>query len=190
MRAKTILKPLVAAGLMLAGISATQAVPSTIQFINSAGTPTFSESGGVFSLDFSSAALNIVVSHRTGAFTPIPLGTSADWANGFDTTSSGFQMWEIQLSGVNFRLDGSSITLVSPGPGALNLEGEGVVHVNAFNAPATWTLGINTAGGLSVFGASTTTDLPADVGRVPDAGMTLPLLALGVSGLLLIRKKK
>ncbi|HYG25189.1 MAG TPA: hypothetical protein VEH04_20665 [Verrucomicrobiae bacterium] len=184
---KTFVSRLGAAALLAASLTGAYAVPSEIQFVNTGNAPAFS-GGPPYNVDLS--GVNITVSHTTGAFSPIPLGHSADWTTGFSTGDSGFTLWQLIYNGVTFKLDGTSITLVNPGPGTLFLAGDGIVHINAHNAPGQWNLVIDTTGNrVSTFGAATTTDLPENAGRVPDAGMTFTLLAVGMSGLVLIRRR-
>ncbi|HLP75592.1 MAG TPA: hypothetical protein VK327_01630 [Candidatus Paceibacterota bacterium] len=88
---------------------------------------------------------------------------------------------------ISYSFSATSITLVHQDPGFLNVMGTGVAHISGGNtsfedAIGSWT--VTSTGERSIFAFGSAAQVP-----VPDGGMTAALLAAGLGGLGILRRK-
>jgi hypothetical protein len=83
--------------------------------------------------------------------------------------------------GLTYSFDLLSLTF-DRGPDTLTLDGSGTLMIDGYDAtPGSWIMTLNQADGSFSFSSSN--------GAVPDGGMTVIMLGLGLCGIGMIRRK-
>jgi hypothetical protein len=90
-------------------------------------------------------------------------------------------LWSFTYMGLTYSFDLLSLTF-DRGPDTLTLDGSGTLMIDGYDAtPGSWIMTLNQADGSFSFSSSN--------GAVPDGGMTVIMLGLGLCGIGMIRRK-
>jgi len=184
MKLSKILLPIVAVAASVGLLSSAQATPIT-GMLNIGGTATFDTTSlaTAHSATFSDA---IVLGGNSGTFAGFAVGTPVVMASyTFDPSTITNGLWSV--GGFTFNL--LSSTVVSRSATFLSVSGTGIITGPAgFDATqGTWAFTSQNAGGRphDIFSFSANTE----AGAVPDGGMTLALLGVGLMGIAAFRAK-
>src|SRR2546423_42603 len=119
----------------------------------------------------------------TGTYAAVAGSTAVTTTTGFTfnptlTPSPTLNVWSFNSGGVTYSFDLYSISTVSQGAGGgvefLTIIGSGMLHVTGFtDTVGSFIITANSAGGTFSFSSSN--------GSVPDGGLTLALLGLGLT---------
>jgi hypothetical protein len=121
---------------------------------------------------------------NTGVFSSIPIGTAVTMATTytFNPSTATPALWSVG----GFTFDLLSSIVVQRSKNFLSISGRGIISGNGYDAtPAVWAFSTQNAGGNS----HRTFTFSANTEGVPDGGMTVTLLGVGLLGLTAFRAK-
>jgi hypothetical protein len=119
----------------------------------------------------------------TGSFAPILGGTAINMAPfAFNPLFNPTNLWNVNLGGVNYAFDMTSVTFLAQDSLAISLRGAGLAKIDGYDdTVGTWILTANSIGGTFSFSGSSGIPVPEP--------STLILIGAGLLGLVGIRRK-
>jgi VPDSG-CTERM motif len=172
-----------------------QAVPITgsIQFMGSA-TPSGASPGTPVTVHFTNPSWHTIGTTGVYGTLAIPNGTAATFSD-FSFTGDGLSaalsagvspLWTFTLGTTIFSFDLMKLSNGHTEPGSMSFTGTGTAHITGFDDTLA-TIGFQGAGQNFnfQFSSSTTTSR----GNVPETGTTIALLAIGLAGIVMLRRQ-
>jgi len=162
-------------------------INGTIRFAGSA-TATGASPGSPVTIQFTNPWQ---VSLGLGVYSGVTHGTLATFTN-FDFTGDGSSavlsappikpLWSFSFGGNNFSFDLETLLNGHVEAGAMSLSGTGIAHADGFDdTPAVWAVS-GTGSNFAFRMTSATT-------AVPESGATMTLLAIGLGGIVMLRRR-
>lgn len=188
----------IAIGLLGCSVLCEQAqatfITGSIQFMGSA-TPSGASPGSPVTIHFTNPGWHAIGTTGVYSTLAVPSNTPVIF-NDFSFTGDGLSaalsagaapLWSFTLGATTFSFDLSKLTNGHTAADSMSLTGSGTAHITGFDDTAA-TIGFQGAGQNFNFTFSSSTTTSRGV-AVPETGTTLALLALGLAGIVMVRRQ-